>query len=119
MIMKHAPYNQRRQKLLAAVIVLAAVAVNSAYSQTVDIGLDDRVKFILSIFSSTWVIGIACLAFIAECIALFTIGRDNPQFFKKFMPWVVGTFLFMAAGTITAAFMDGLDESTFTNAIFD
>jgi hypothetical protein len=39
------------------------------------------------------------------------MGRQEPGMWKKFVPWIAGTVLFMAAGTITNKFMN-LDETT-------
>lgn len=49
---------------------------------------------------SPWIKGFAALAFIAECIGLIFAGGQNPQMFKKFLPLLVGTVLFMCAGKI-------------------
>jgi len=71
---------------------------------------------VLEMLSSPWVKGIACIALIAECIALITAGRQEPGMFKKFIPWIAGTILFMAAGTITSKFVD-IETSTFNEAL--
>jgi type IV secretory pathway VirB2 component (pilin) len=67
------------------------------------IGLQQHVNTILSIFTSNAVRGIACIFL---CIGLITTGRQEPEMFKKFIPWIAGTVLFMAAGTITNKFLD-------------
>jgi hypothetical protein len=36
--------------------------------------------------------------------------------FKKFIPWIAGTILFMAAGTITSKFIS-VEEDTFNSAL--
>jgi type IV secretory pathway VirB2 component (pilin) len=59
----------------------------------------------LLIITSPWVKGIACIALIVECILLITAGRQEQGMFKKFIPWIAGTILFMAAGTITSVFL--------------
>lgn len=55
---------------------------------------------IVNFFSNNWVKGIACIAFIAECLGLLFAGGQNPQIFKKFLPLLAGTVLFMCAGKI-------------------
>jgi hypothetical protein len=36
--------------------------------------------------------------------------------FKKFIPWIAGTILFMAAGTITSKFVN-IETTTFNEAL--
>lgn len=57
---------------------------------------------IVNFFSNNWVKGIACIAFIAECLGLLFAGGQNPQVFKKFLPLLAGTILFMCAGKIVS-----------------
>jgi type IV secretory pathway VirB2 component (pilin) len=76
-------------------------------------GLDAGVTKVLQIIGSPWVRGVACIALIAECIGLLTAGKDNQQMFKRFIPWIVGTLLFLAAGTITNQFMSSITADKF------
>lgn len=97
------------KKKLAAIIIMlicCVIAVSAQSKGGDDFGLNARVKMILNMLDSPWVKGIACIAFVVECILLFTAGRQEPGMFKKFIPWIAGTLLFMAAGTITNKFMD-------------
>ena len=54
----------------------------------------------MNFFSNGWVKGIACIALIAEAIGLIFAGGQNPQVFKKFLPLIAGTIIFMCAGKI-------------------
>lgn len=76
--------------------------------------LTDNLQVILDIFTSPIVKGIACIFLIILCIGLVTTGRQDPEMFKKFIPWIIGTVLFMSAGAITERFVD-TDNSTARN----
>jgi type IV secretory pathway VirB2 component (pilin) len=105
---------------LAAMAPLGLGACVQAFAQAaatagddINSALNGKVQIILNILSSPWVKGVACIALVAECIGMITAGRQEPGMFKKFIPWVAGTLLFLAAGTITSAFMTGLGADTF------
>jgi type IV secretory pathway VirB2 component (pilin) len=69
-------------------------------------GIGSRIQIILDFLSSPWVKGICVIALIIECIGMITAGRQEPGMFKKFIPWIVGTVLFMSAGSITSIFIN-------------
>jgi type IV secretory pathway VirB2 component (pilin) len=97
------------KKIIALLIVLtifsgAAFAQSSSGSGDL-LGLKGPVETILGIFTSSITRGIALIFFIILCIGLITTGRQEPEMFKKFIPWIAGTVLFMAAGTITKTFI--------------
>jgi type IV secretory pathway VirB2 component (pilin) len=101
-------------KRIAALALLLTICVFQAAAE--DFGLNDKIGMVLQMLSSPWVKGIACIALIAECIGLITAGRQEPGMFKKFIPWIAGTILFMAAGTITSKFIS-IEEDTFNSAL--
>jgi type IV secretory pathway VirB2 component (pilin) len=101
-------------KRIAAVVLLLVMCTFSAAAE--DFGLNEKIGMVLQMLSSPWVKGIACIALIAECIGLITAGRQEPGMFKKFIPWIAGTILFMAAGTITSKFVS-IEEDTFNSAL--
>ncbi|MDR1074670.1 MAG: TrbC/VirB2 family protein [Treponema sp.] len=104
----------RRLAAMAAMGLVACVQAFAAEAgDDINSALNGKVQIILNILSSPWVKGVACIALVAECIGMITAGRQEPGMFKKFIPWVAGTLLFLAAGTITSAFMTGLDGNTF------
>jgi type IV secretory pathway VirB2 component (pilin) len=103
--------------LLTAVCFTMRAAAQQQTTTVTDFGLDSKVGMILTFLSSPWVKGVACIALIAECIGLITAGRQDPGMFKKFIPWIAGTLLFLAAGTITTAFMNGLSAASFNSVI--
>ena len=103
-------------KRVVMVAILSALCVFQAAAQDDSFGLDDKVSMVLQMLSSPWVKGIACIALIAECIGLITAGRQEPGMFKKFIPWIAGTILFMAAGTITSKFVN-IETTTFNEAL--
>jgi type IV secretory pathway VirB2 component (pilin) len=67
--------------------------------------MNSKVEIIVKFITSPWVKGIAFVALVIECIAMIFAGRQEPGMFKKFIPWIAGTIVFMAAGTITTAFL--------------
>jgi type IV secretory pathway VirB2 component (pilin) len=104
------PINKR----MAALVLLLVICTFSVAAD--DFGLDEKIGMVLQMLSSPWVKGIACIALIVECIGLITAGRQEPGMFKKFIPWIAGTILFMAAGTITSKFIS-VEEDTFNSAL--
>jgi type IV secretory pathway VirB2 component (pilin) len=102
----------KRLLMFAVLMVLAAFPLfaDSGFDAISD-SLNEKVGGILKILGSPWVKGIACIALIIECIALLTAGRQEPGMFKKFIPWIAGTLLLLAAGTITTAFLGDLGSA--------
>jgi type IV secretory pathway VirB2 component (pilin) len=98
--------------LLLAICLFIVSGIAFAGEGTADdaFGIATRMKVLLNVIGSPWVKGVAAIALIVECIALITAGRQEPGMFKKFIPWIAGTILFMAASTITTSFIDP-DES--------
>jgi type IV secretory pathway VirB2 component (pilin) len=95
------PSGKRALMLAARLFIFSAlVFADDAF------GIEDRMKVLLEVVSSPWVRGIAVIALIVECIALITAGRQEPGMFKKFVPWIAGTIIFMAASSITKTFLD-------------
>lgn len=72
----------------------------AADKQTSATAMQESVNKIVDFFSSGWVKGIACIMLIGECLGLLVAGGQNPQIFKKFLPFIIGTVLFMCAGKI-------------------
>ncbi len=87
--------------ILAALLACASLSGAFAGSSGVAGEMDDRVFSIVSFFNNGWVKGVCALALIAECLGLLFAGGQNPQIFKKFLPVIAGTVLFMCAGKIT------------------
>ena len=104
--------------MFLAFVFVSATADNNATAATTNdtFGLDSKVQILVNLISSPWVKGIACIALIVECIGLITAGRQEPGMFKKFIPWIAGTIVFMAAGTITNKFLN-VNNSTFSEVM--
>ena len=81
--------------LMSFVVIGATFAQSSA-----DSAMEEQVGKIVNFFSSGWVKGICCILLIGECLGLLFAGGQNPQIFKKFLPFIIGTVLFMCAGKI-------------------
>jgi type IV secretory pathway VirB2 component (pilin) len=102
--------------MLVTIFLLAPVSLFAADGD-LSTTLGDKVNIVLEIIGSPWVKGVACIALIAECIGLLTAGRQEPGMFKKFIPWIAGTLLFLAAGAITNQFMGTMDGKTFSDVL--
>ncbi len=102
-------------KKFVMMMFFAVVCISATFAEDT-FGLNSKVKILVDLISSPWVKGIACIALIVECISLITAGRQEPGMFKKFIPWIAGTIIFMAAGTITNKFLN-VDNTTFNSVI--
>lgn len=107
--------NLVHNKKFVMIMFFAFVCISATFADDT-FGLDSKVKILVDLISSPWVKGIACIALIVECIGLITAGRQEPGMFKKFIPWIAGTIIFMAAGTITNKFLN-VDNTTFNKVM--
>lgn len=121
--MKHFSFSELfKNKKFIMILVIAFVCCNAIFAQDASgsandtFGLNSKVKILVDLISSPWVKGIACIALVVECIGMITAGRQEPGMFKKFIPWIAGTIIFMAAGTITNKFL-GVNSSTFSSVL--
>ena len=81
-------------KKLCMFLVLFVAATASIFAQnTATAEMNNVVGNLVSFFENGWVKGIAC-------IGLIFAGGQNPQIFKKFLPLIAGTVIFMCAGKI-------------------
>lgn len=87
-------------KKLCMFLVLFVAATASMFAADAANEVNDIVGNLVNFFSNGWVKGIACIALIAEAIGLIFAGGQNPQVFKKFLPLIAGTIIFMCAGKI-------------------
>lgn len=78
-----------------------------------DFGVASAMQTVIDFLTNKWVIGIFFVAFCVECILLMTAGRADGQAWKKFVPILAGTILFLAGPSITKKFMkvDTLNEN--------
>lgn len=103
----------KHKKAFSALVMFMVVGCVSLFAESdVASSVGDKVGILLGILGSPWVKGVACVALIIEAIAMLTAGRQEPGMFKKFVPWIVGTIIFMCAGTIASKFITS-DENTF------
>lgn len=107
--------NLFHNKKFVMMMMFAFVCISATFADDT-FGLDSKVQILVNLISSPWVKGIACIALIIECIGLITAGRQEPGMFKKFVPWIAGTIIFMAAGTITNKFLS-IDNTTFESVM--
>lgn len=76
--------------------------------------MSKSVNNIVDFFSKGWVKGIACIMLIGECLGLLFAGGQNPQIFKKFLPFIIGTVLFMCAGKIITLIFGSFGSTQFS-----
>lgn len=88
------------KKLCMFLVLFVAVTSAMFAADTAANEVNDIVGNLVNFFSNGWVKGIACIALIAEAIGLIFAGGQNPQVFKKFLPLIAGTIIFMCAGKI-------------------
>ena len=100
--------------LFAAVMCSFTFAQNTAATDAAS-SMTTSVNNIVDFFSKGWVKGIACIMLIGECLGLLFAGGQNPQIFKKFLPFIIGTVLFMCAGKIITMVFKDFGSSTFSN----
>lgn len=105
-----------KHKTAVMFFLMAAVAVSATFADTSSTGtaMDKRVGTVINIFNNNWVKGIAALALIGECLGLLFAGGQNPQIFKKMLPVIAGTVLFMCAGKITTLLFGDFGKGTET-----
>ena len=101
-----------RHKKLFLMFLFGFVMAAFTFAEVKTDTMDDRIYNIVSYFNGGWVKGICCILLIGECLGLLFAGGQNPQIFKKFLPFIVGTVLFMCAGKIVNIIW-GKDSSNF------
>lgn len=106
----------RKHKKLSVLILMVLLVVGSVFANNnVDTSsMDSTVNNIVNFFNGAWVKGICCVALIGECLGLIFAGGQNPQIFKKFLPLIAGTVLFMCAGKIVTIIF-GTNKSNFSD----
>jgi len=92
----------------------AVVMCSFTFAGSASEEMSKSINNIVDFFSSGWVKGIACIMLIGECLGLLFAGGQNPQIFKKFLPFIIGTALFMCAGKIITLVFGGFSETTFS-----
>lgn len=98
----------------ACLMVFFAVAMCSFTFADAAGEMSSSVNRIVDFFSSGWVKGIACIMLIGECLGLLFAGGQNPQIFKKFLPFIIGTVLFMCAGKIITLVFGNFGDNQFS-----
>lgn len=86
--------------LLFLCIITSGVFGTTPTTTTAAADMAETVGKVADFFGSGWVKGICCICLIGECLGLLFAGGQNPQIFKKFLPFIIGTVLFMCAGKI-------------------
>ena len=95
-------------KKCVMVLALMLIAMNFTFAGDVNTTqVDNTVNKIVDFFNGGWVKGILCIMLIGECLGLVFAGGQNPQIFKKFLPFIVGTVLLMCAGKIINVIWSG------------
>lgn len=90
-------------KVLFMLVFAAVFMCSGLFAE--DFGVASAMQTIIDFLTNKWVIGIFFVAFCVECILLMTAGRADGQAWKKFVPILAGTILFLAGPSITKKFM--------------
>ena len=103
-------------KVLFMLVFAAVFMCSGLFAQASggeDFGVASAMQTVIDFLTNKWVIGIFFVAFCVECILLMTAGRADGQAWKKFVPILAGTILFLAGPSITKKFMkvDTLNKS--------
>ena len=108
--------SKHKTAIMFVLIVALAASATFAGADSTGTAMDKRVGTVINIFNNNWVKGIAALALIGECLGLLFAGGQNPQIFKKLLPVIAGTVLFMCAGKITTLLFGDFGQTTETFA---
>ena len=102
-----------KHKKLFFFFMFSMVAVAATFAAVDTTAMNSRVNTVVDFFNGGWVKGICCILLIGECLGLLFAGGQNPQIFKKFLPFIIGTVLFMCAGKIMTIIW-GTQDTTFS-----
>lgn len=91
-------------KTLVSLLIVTFLCCSGLFAD--DFGVATMMTTIIDFLTNKWVVGIFFVAFCVECILLMTAGRADGQAWKKFVPILAGTILFLAGPTITKKFMN-------------
>jgi hypothetical protein len=81
--------------------IVPAISAVGASSEAGGNDFSNHLFFVLGLFPL--IKGIAAVFLCALCVGLITAGRQEPEMFKRFAPWIAGCILFMSAGNIAGA----------------
>lgn len=107
-------YKKCKIKKLFVFLFLMVVACSFTFAGAAE-SMNNSVNNIVDFFSSGWIKGIACIMLIGECLGLLFAGGQNPQIFKKFLPFIIGTVLFMCSGKIVTLVFKGFGSTQFSS----
>lgn len=107
-------YKNFKIKKAVVFLFLMVIACSFTFADAAA-SMNESVNNIVDFFSSGWVKGIACIMLIGECLGLLFAGGQNPQIFKKFLPFIIGTVLFMCAGKIITLVFKGFGSEQFSS----
>lgn len=98
-----------KKMIFSILMVLCTVAPIFAANQTAqnyDFGMNNVMKIVIGFLTSRWIIGVVIALLAFEIILFITAGRADNQAWKKFVPIILGTGLFLAAPRITNYFIN-------------
>ena len=101
------------KKIFALIFMFVAVTSFTFAASTSD-DVAPIIGKLVDFFNSSWVKGLACIALIAEALGLIFAGGQNPQVFKKFLPLIAGTIIFMCAGKISNMIFNDTNAKSFS-----
>lgn len=93
--------------VLCTVAPIFAASNNNTSNKDYDFGMNTVMEVVIGFLTSKWIIGIVIALLAFEIILFITAGRADNQAWKKFVPIILGTGLFLAAPRITGYFING------------
>lgn len=108
-------------KKLISILILSLFCVPCIFAQSysdLDFGMNKVMSVVIQFLTSKWIIGIVIALLAFEIVLFITAGRADNQAWKKFVPIILGTGLFLAAPKITGYFINtGALTNTQTEAL--
>lgn len=91
---------------------ICAQTTTTTTTESYDFGMNGVMTVVIKFLTSNWIIGIVIALLAFEIILLITAGRSDNQAWKKFVPIILGTGLFLAAPKIAGYFIKSSDLTT-------
>lgn len=107
------------RKKLFSVLMVVFFVVPCIFADDYDFGMNTVMKVVVGFLTSKWIIGIVIALLAFEIVLFITAGRADNQAWKKFVPIILGTGLFLAAPRITSYFMNAGALTKAQNQAYD
>lgn len=94
--------------LMVVFFVVPCIFAEDIYTKNLDMdfGMNAVMAVVVKFLTSKWIIGIVIALLAFEIVLFITAGRADNQAWKKFVPIILGTGLFLATPRITSYFIN-------------